>query len=337
MARLDAIKRAGEKFAQSLTDFDKSSAAADMNTSVLPAATEAAAKDKRAKDTAEANAKASAVKQGGGSVGLNPTHKPDDKSYTTNDVAANDWVDYMVADTTSLDDFKDKLSTWFQEYSPVMRNMKKGGGNYAARAEQHIPSLMLLKQRLDDRLKTETDPAKVRLLQDKRSYYMMEEGWSPFWPGFDNYMSAMNRNVDDSLDYGDVRSIVAGYKASPWNPKSTDSADSISGFEGYANNFGYWASKLADAYRAAEYRSTEDGRNKALTDFNALLDYAYQQLGNSDESHNLLTYMFYDNLSNGGNSVPSSMQAYARQMLAGKSFDMLVGGVKDKYRQTGGV
>lgn len=245
--------------------------------------------------------------------------------------SADNWAADMVSHSTSLPDFKNKLTTMFWGKNNMDETIK-GGGNYVARAELTLPSLNKLKELLDKAVTTETDNAKLNLLMQKHDFFI--KGGAPGgWPGYDKFISKTNANTDKSLAYTDIKDYIAGYAAQPWNDPVTEAGNQN---KNLIANFRYFAKGLANTYRASVYASTNEQRQRAVRDFNTLLASAYQNVGNSDACHNLLTYLFYEDLDSSPGGVPTDMKPEVRKMLSGRDLQTMAAAARASLYKSGG-
>lgn len=277
----------------------------------------------------------------GGSVGMQDYNKSTaaetaaaavvskDASSETN--AADNWAADMASHSTSLPDFKNKLTTMFWGKND-MDEAIKGGGNFVARAELTLPGLNKLKELLDKAVATETDNAKLSLLMQKQSFFL--NGGAPGgWPGYDKFISKTNANTDKSLKYTDIKDYISGYAAQPWNDPVTEAGNQN---KNLITNFRYFAKGLAATYRSSVYASTDEQRQRAVRDFNTLLSSAYQNVGSSDACHNLLTYLFYEDLDSSPGGVPTNMKPEVRKMLSGRDLQTMAAAARASLYKSGG-
>ena len=278
----------------------------------------------------------------GGSVGMQDYNKataaetaaaalaPKDATSETN--PSDNWAADMVAHSTSLPDFKNKLTTMFWGKNN-MDEAIKGGGNFVARAEVILPGLNKLNELLEKAVTTETDNAKLSLLMQKQDFFL-KGGFKGGWPGYAEFIRKTNANTDKSLEYADVKDYMAGYVAQPWNDPV---AEAGSQNKNLIANFRYFAKGLAATYRASVYASTDEQRQRAVRDFNTLLASAYQNVGSSDACHNLLTYLFYEDLDSAPGGVPTDMKPEVRKMLSGRNLQTMAAAARASLYKSGGI
>lgn len=331
MARNDNMKRRN-RFAEAAALDAKGGMSLNTLDTITPLV-----KQREKNKAAQQQAKAAS----GGSVGMQDFNKDtaaasaaaavESKDATSSTNPSDNWAADMVSPRTSLSDFQNKLTTMFWGKND-MDEAIKGGGNFVARAELTLPGLHKLKELLDKAVNTETDDAKLHLLMSKQDFFI-KGGAAGGWSGYDKFISKTNANTDKSLEYTDVKDYISGYTAQPWTDPTAEAGNQN---KNLIANFRYFAKGLANTYRASVYASTDEQRQLALRDFNTLLSAAYQNVGNSDACHNLLTYLFYEDLDSSQGGVPTDMKAEVRKMLSGRDLQTLAAAARASLYSSGG-